>query len=289
MDKLKNLPNFERFFSRSFRERAKKLLKENKAHVIIYLLFLFALLIVYTFISSGGFSFLLTLSSLVSFLSFLILVFCVESTKSSKGISLETTLSYVFVFFARLISILIHQGYLPTDSSGDYLYQISEILCLVFASYIAYACKFKFGDTYEKDNDKLKCSYILVPCFLLAIFVHPSLNRFFFTDVCWAFALYVETVCVLPQLLMFQKSDRVVPALAHFTAAQSLSKVLSFVFWLSTYTELNSKGNIIKPFVGHWVIFTQFVQVLLVADFVVHYVKCITKGISVELIMSDNV
>lgn len=289
MDTLKRMGNVEAVFSKSSREKTKKLLRENRAHVIIYVAFFAALLMMYTFISSGGFSFLLTLSSLVSLLSFFVLTFSIENSKSSRGISLETTVSYVFVFLARLVSILVHQGYLPTDSSGDYLYQISEILCLVFSVYVAFVCKFKYSDTYQKDHDKLKCSFILVPCFVLALFVHPSLNRFFFTDVCWAFALYVETVCVLPQLLMFQRSDKVVPALAHFTAAQSLSKILSFVFWLSTYSELNSKGNIIKPFVGHWVIFTQFVQVLLVADFVVHYVKCITKGISVELIMSDNV
>ncbi|XP_955030.1 ER lumen protein retaining receptor 1, putative [Theileria annulata] len=286
---LKRMGTFERLIPKSTREKVKKVLRENKAHVCIYLGFFVALLMMYIFVSSGGFSFLLTLSSLVSLLSFLILGFCIETTKSSKGISLETTISYVFVFFSRLMSILVHQGYLPTDSSGDYLYQLSEVLCLLFSVYIVFACKYKYSDTYERDNDKLKCSFILVPCFFLALFVHPSLNRFFLTDVCWAFALYVETVCVLPQLLMFQRSDKVVPAMAHFTAAQSLSKILSFVFWLSTYSELNSKGNIIKPFVGHWVIFTQLVQVLLVADFVVHYIKCITKGISVEFIMSDNV
>ncbi|EKX72909.1 er lumen protein retaining receptor, putative [Theileria equi strain WA] len=274
---------------KSVREKTKKVIRENRGHISIYVCFFVALLFMYFIFSDGDFSFLLTLSSLISVLSFLIVIYCMESTKSCKGISLQTMISYLILLLARLLSITIHQGYLPSDSSGDFLYQFSEFICLVLSGYVVYLCKVRFNNTYQDEDDILEYKYLVAPCLLLAIFIHPSLNHTFITDVSWVFALYVETICVLPQLLMFQKADKVVPAVAHFTAAQSLAKVLSFVFWLSTYRELNSKGNMLKPYVGHWVIFTQVVQILLVADFVLHYIRCITRGISVELIMSDNV
>lgn len=162
-------------------------------------------------------------------------------------------------------------------------------MSFTFAAYICYLCKIKYKDTYEKELDTMKGQYILIPSFVLAVIMHPSLNRNFFGDTFWAFALYVETFCVLPQLVMFQATDNANASTVHFTAAQSVSKILGFVFWLSTFKELNSRGHILKHYVGNWVIFTQFLQILIVADFVYHYVQCITKGIPVERIMAEDV
>ncbi|GIX61736.1 uncharacterized protein BcabD6B2_11710 [Babesia caballi] len=180
-------------------------------------------------------------------------------------------------------------GYLPSDSSGDFFYQFSEVLCFGFAAYIAYLCMYKYKFTYEADIDTMPASYILIPSLIVAIVMHPKLNRNLIGDICWAFALYVETFGVLPQLIMFQAMDRAVTSTVHFTAAQAASKIFGFIFWCSTYRELNSGGTVLTPYVGHWVIFTQFIQVLIVADFFFHYMKCLTRGIPVELIMAEDV
>ena len=48
----------------------------------------------------------------------------------SAGISLKTLEAYAAVFALRLTSILVYEGYLPFDKSGDWFYQATEILSL---------------------------------------------------------------------------------------------------------------------------------------------------------------
>ena len=45
-------------------------------------------------------------------------------TKSAAGVSVKTLHCYFFVFIGRLISITRHEGYLPYDRSGDWLYHV---------------------------------------------------------------------------------------------------------------------------------------------------------------------
>lgn len=118
--------------------------------------------------SSGDFSFLLTLSSLVSVFSFLMVALKIETTRSCKGVSLrmmECPLvlfsddcsntfdvlrcflmtfpfllavvlcyfdvirpGYLAIFCFRLFAIVPFEGYLPFDKSGDWFYQTCEAL-----------------------------------------------------------------------------------------------------------------------------------------------------------------
>ncbi|KAK2194736.1 ER lumen protein retaining receptor [Babesia duncani] len=195
----------EELFSASVRERLRRQLQDNKGHVRLYCGFFGVLFLLYLFFSDGDFSFLLTLSSLVSLLSFVVVAYSIDCAGTCTGISLQTIYCYVVLLGSRLCSIVPYQGYLPSDSSGDFLYQFSEFLCLVFAVYVAYQCCVKYKSTYDTNEDQITAKYLLIPSLVLAVILHPSLNRNTLTDICWAFALYVETLAVLPQLLMFQK------------------------------------------------------------------------------------
>ncbi|KFG45736.1 putative ER lumen protein retaining receptor, partial [Toxoplasma gondii GAB2-2007-GAL-DOM2] len=105
----------------------------------------------------------------------------------------------------------------------------------------------------------------------------------------WTFALYLEAVAVLPQLFMFQKQGKVEPFTTHFLAAQALSQVFSFIFWVSSYSELNSAQNTLKSYVGHWVIGMQVMQLIVMGDFIYHYIRCLTSGVPVQFMLSENV
>jgi hypothetical protein len=95
---------------------------------------------------------------------------------------------------------------------------------------------------------------------------------------------------VLPQLFQFMKEGKAAPHTSHFLAAQAVSKVLSFIFWASSFSELSNPNHYIKSFVGNWVVAMQLVQLLVMGDFIFHYIRCISKGIPVsELLCSDNV
>merc|ERR1719199_1402976 len=176
--------------------------------------------------SSGDFSFLLTLSSLVSMFSFLMVAMAIESGKTVKGVSLKMMECYILVFFSRLLAIIPFEGYLPFDKSGDWLYQLCEAVGLCLSGSIVYCCRAQYPNTYSADTDTLNHLYLIGPAAAIALILHPHLNNSIPTDIAWAFALYLESVTVLPQLFMFMKEGKAQTHTVHFLAAQALSRLM---------------------------------------------------------------
>lgn len=249
----------------------------------------FAITIFWMF-SSGDFSFLLTLSSLVSMFSFLMVAIKIESTKTVKGVSLKMMECYIAVFSCRLCAIVPFEGYLPFDKSGDWLYQVCEAFGLCLAGSIVYLCRMQYASTYDPAADTFNHLWIIGPAAGIALILHPHLNNNLPSDIAWAFALYLESVTVLPQLFMFMKEGRAQPHTSHFLAAQALSRLMSFIFWASSFSELSNPNHHIKRFVGHWVVVIQLIQLVVMGDFIYHYIRCLQKGIPVsEILCSSNV
>mmetsp|Transcript_75873 Transcript_75873/g.198981 ORF Transcript_75873/g.198981 Transcript_75873/m.198981 type:complete len:284 (-) Transcript_75873:41-892(-) len=251
--------------------------------------FAFAVIIFWMF-SSGDFSFLLTLSSLVSMFSFLMVAMMVETGKSVKGISLKMMECYIAVFLFRLCAIIPFEGYLPFDKSGDWVYQVCEAFGLCLAGSIVYCIRFQYQHTYDPSTDTFNHLWIICPAAAVSLILHPHLNNFLPSDIAWAFALYLESVTVLPQLFMFMKEGQAQEHTSHFLAAQALAKLMSFIFWASSFSELSNPNHTIKQFVGNWVVAMQLVQLLIMGDFIWHYIRCVSQGIPVsQLLVSDNV
>lgn len=270
-------------------EKLKRYVAEHSASIKIYCFFLFLVFIFYHLFSDGDFSFLLTLSSVISMFSFLMVFLKIEINKSCAGVSLKMMECYVVLNTARLLSIVPFEGYLPYDKSGDWLYQLVEAVSLFINCCIVYLCRYKYKNTYDSVNDIFNNVFLIVPALMIAVFVHPSLNSFFPADVSWSFALYLESVCVLPQLSMFQKEGKVAAFTTHFLASQAFSKVLSFFFWIFSYKELNSGDNIIKSYVGVWVVIMQIIQLAVMGDFIYHYIRCLSQGVSLDNLLNENV
>merc|ERR1719222_1153655 len=100
-------------------------------------------LTVFWLCSSGDFSFLLTLSSLVSVFSFLMVALKIEAGGTVKGVSLKMMECYIAIFFGRLCAIVPFEGYLPYDKSGDWLYQSCEAIGFCVACFIVYCCRIR--------------------------------------------------------------------------------------------------------------------------------------------------
>ena len=132
----------------------------------------------YHVFSDGDFSFLLTFGSFVRAFAFGILIFKAFSQKSVAGLSLKTLQLYSVVFFLRLYSVLNFQGYLPFDSSGDWLYSFLEMSAFVMSLVCIYLVMFQFKSTYDINKDvfgslhipsELGALYILVPALIMGI------------------------------------------------------------------------------------------------------------------------
>ena len=242
--------------------------------------FFSASLFVYFTLSGGDFSFLMTYGAMSRMFGFGILNAKIFMSKRATGVSVKSLQLYSLVFFFRLTSIMRHEGYLPYDKSGDWLYHIIEVSSLLLSISAMYGALALFKDTYQPDQDKFGemnvppgygAVYLAVPVLLLAIFIHPNLNSDFISDVAWTYAMYLESVALVPQLFMFQKqSSGVVELLtAHFVAALGFGRVMEFLFWIYSYHELATSAGSKLP--GYLALFSQFMQLVLMLDFFWYY------------------
>mmetsp|Transcript_21168 Transcript_21168/g.45859 ORF Transcript_21168/g.45859 Transcript_21168/m.45859 type:complete len:369 (-) Transcript_21168:65-1171(-) len=249
-------------------------------NVIMWAGFFTASLFVYFMMSGGDFSFLMTYGAMSRMFGFGILNVKTFMSKRATGVSVKTLQLYCLVFFFRLTSIIRHEGYLPYDKSGDWLYHVIEILALVFTASALWGCMVPFKQTYQADQDKFGemnvppgagAVYLAVPVMLLAVFVHPNLNSDFVSDVAWTYAMYLESVALVPQLFMFQKQQSGVVELltAHFVAALGFGRVMEFMFWVYSYHELATSAGSKLP--GYLALFSQFMQLVLMLDFFWYY------------------
>merc|ERR1711935_1124401 len=124
------------------------------ANVLMWFGFLTASLFVYFFLSGGDFSFLMTYGGMARMFGFGILNLKTFKSQRATGVSIKTLQLYVIVFFFRLTSIIRHEGYLPYDKSGDWLYHFIEGTSLLLASVALYACMVPFKATYQSECDR---------------------------------------------------------------------------------------------------------------------------------------
>jgi len=253
-------------------------------------------LFVYFVMSGKDFSFLMTYGAMSRMFGFGILNVKTFKSQRATGVSIKTLQLYCIVFFVRLTSIIRHEGYLPYDKSGDWLYHFIEIMALIFSASALYGCMVPFKATYQIECDRFGefsvppgfgAVYLAVPVFFLAILLHPNLNSDFFSDVAWTYAMYLESFAMIPQLYMFQKQANGVVELmtAHFVAALGFGRILEFVFWVYSYQELVNHAGSKGP--GYMALFSQFVQLALMVDFFWYYITAVKNATPLVLPSSN--
>ena len=178
-----------------------------------------------------------------------------------------------------------YEGYLPYDKSGDGFYQACEglalamVLCLLVVAQFVLprAAKDRAADGFGAYllPSEYGVLWLVVPATGLAMLLHPALNSNWLTDTAWTMALYLEAVAIFPQLVMFhrqqerQQEKEVEPFTANFVFGVAAARVLTFLFWLSSYHELNDKyaDALHRKYPGVMVVLSQVVNLLLVADY----------------------
>ena len=206
-------------------EKLRRFIDSNRETLKFWVPFVVIALVLFWLFSDWDFSLFLTTSSLTSMFAFLMVCLKMETNRSAKGVSLKMFECYLLLIVCRLVSIIPFEGYLPYDRSGDWLYQTVEVISLGLVSCIVYMCRKRFAASYEGGGDVFKHHVMIAACFVLALLFHPNLNAFMPADICWTFALYLESVAVLPQLFMFHREKRVEPFTTHFLAGQAASRV----------------------------------------------------------------
>ena len=164
------------------------------------------------------------------------------------------------------------------------IHTLLDVLTLCGTVYIIVYIKNNLTNLYARADDSLKIEYLLAPCALLALIVHPMGNHHFINRVLWAFAVYVESVSILPQLKMMQNMKVITELFAaHYVFALGCARGMSFLHWVFEFL-LNGLAVYTSMGRGFWpilVILSEVIQTVIYADFCYYYAVSLLRGDSV--------
>jgi len=278
------------------KNKIQTLLRTHRTTSVVWMVLPIFLFGIYHLFSDGDFSFLLTVGAIVRAFAFILLGIKMFIEKTARDVSQKALTVYVVAFAARLIAVTFQEGYLPFDSSGDYIYRLAELISFVMATACLYMSKTR--DSYDSETDCFGnlsilpdslngAVLILVPCLIVALAMHPHLNMFFLTDASWAYACYLETFAVVPQLMMIRSnrqkdSNNVVvePYTAHWIFSLAVARLYMLCFWMYSYHELHADQGGLSGFA---VLLSQGLQLLFMMEYAYYYINSACKGEELRL------
>jgi len=241
-------------------------------------------LVVYREIAEGAFTSILTLSVIAQALSFMVLQVQISASKSVAGISAKTLGMHVVKLLCRLWVTLFFDRYLPTDKTGDWVYQVADAVSLLMVLCILYRIHVSHKASYQAAEDSMDARKLILGAFVLAVLVHPKMAEWTYLNILWAVHLYIDAIAMLPQLWMLPKvRGQVRGQSAHYIAATLLSNLLSGLFWFYACPEfaIHEEGTSLTSAInitGLAVNGAHVVQVLLLLDFGYFYCKARLQG-----------
>jgi len=196
--------------------------------------------------------------------SIFILLHKIQTTHSCRGLSFKTQALYASVFILR---------YLDLAFRWVSLYNfIMKLFFIASTCYVLYLMKFKYKPTHDPAIDTFRAEYLVFPCFVLGCIFN---YRFEPVEILWSFSIFLESVAILPQLFMLQRTGEAETITTHYLAALGAYRALYIPNWIYRYfTE-----GVIDPIA----VTAGIVQTGLYLDFFYVYVTKVLQGQRFEL------
>ncbi|KAG6401295.1 hypothetical protein SASPL_138147 [Salvia splendens] len=211
-------------------------------------------------------------SEAIHFLGILVLIYKLATLKTCSGLSLKSQELTAIFLAARLVCSFYLEGDIHT---------VLDFLTLCSTLWVVYMMRFKLKSTYIAKLDNMPLYYVIVPCAILAILVNPHTSHALPVRMLWEFAVYLESISVLPQLKMVQNAKIIEPFTAHYVFALGIARFLGFAHWIikvyesgGKYLFLIGSGYIWLPMM----LLAETVQTFILADFCYYYVKGLMDG-----------
>jgi len=242
---------------------------------------------IYNELAEKQFTSILTLSVFAQALAFSLLEKEIKGKRSVAGISGGTMVMHAVKLVCRISSTLLLDGYKPTDKSGDWIYQVGDILSLLLVFQILFHIYVSYKGSYQSNHDTFDVRNLIQVAFVLAMLVHPSLNAWTPFDVLWAAHLYIDAVAMVPQLWMISRAGGQMRGYnAHYIVATLLSSFLSGTFWFYAAPELGENDRM--DMAGLAVIGAHLVQLMLILDVGFLYMKALLQGTKIATTVTSK-
>mmetsp|Transcript_1688 Transcript_1688/g.2537 ORF Transcript_1688/g.2537 Transcript_1688/m.2537 type:complete len:230 (-) Transcript_1688:1437-2126(-) len=202
--------------------------------------------------------------------SIIVLLLRLRVAKNASGISVRTHELFLVVFVTR---------YLDLFTTYYSLYNsVMKVMYIVTTASIVYMIRFSqpISSTYDKAQDTfLHWKFAVAPCAIIATvttLIGHGFARLDFIELCWTFSIYLESIAILPQLIVLQR----------YREVENLTG--NYIFFMGSYRALYILNWIYRAYhepyyQHHWVVYICGVlQTMLYADFFYYYLKSKAKG-----------
>ncbi|XP_059459484.1 uncharacterized protein LOC132189027 isoform X1 [Corylus avellana] len=106
---------------------------------------------------------------------------------------------------------------------------INSILGTLVAIYMV---GFKYKSSYVDKQHNFKLLYLLVPCALLSLVIHPMAQENSWSGITVAFCCYLNSISMLPQLQVMRKRESVDPISAQYICWLGYSRLVYVENWI---------------------------------------------------------
>ncbi|CAI9107380.1 OLC1v1006718C1 [Oldenlandia corymbosa var. corymbosa] len=200
-----------------------------------------------------------------------VLIYKLTTKKTCSGLSLQSQeLTLIYLGLSLYSSVFIH------DHSHGLIYSLLDLATILSTLWVIYTMRFKLKSTYVAALDNTPHYYLVVPCAILALIVHPHLFSGFMSKILLAFSVYIEAVAVVPQLRLIKNAKMIEPFTAHYVFALGISRFLSCAHWIIQVYESAGKYMLMVGNGYLWVLMAllaEIVQTFILADFCYYYIK----------------
>jgi len=157
--------------------------------------------------------------------SVFILLHKMKISKSCAGISFKSQFLYLLVYVTRYLDIFWTFG-------DSYYNSIYKILFISSSGYIIYLMLNDYKPTHDPNMDTFKVQYLIAGSLIMAV-LFPY--RWTFTEMLWAFSIWLESVAILPQLFLLQRSGEAETITTHYLAALGIYRAIYILNWIYRY------------------------------------------------------
>jgi ER lumen protein retaining receptor len=180
--------------------------------------------------------------------------------KSCSGISFKSQSLYLFVYITRYLDIF------STSSPYNFIF---KVLFIASQSYIIYLMVSAYKPTNDPKLDTFRTEYLIGGAFVLALLTP---REYTFREVLWTFSIWLESVAILPQLFMLQRTGESETITIHYLFALGTYRALYIPNWIWRYfTDTKRKLEWVAIVAG-------IVQTVLYTDFFWVYYNKVIKG-----------
>jgi len=196
--------------------------------------------------------------------SIFVLLRKIQTTRSCRGISFKTQALYSTVFIMR---------YLDLFTTWHSLYNfVMKIFFIGSSLYILYLMKVRFRPTHDPSIDTFRVEYLVGPSLILAFAFNYSYSLI---ELLWSFSIFLESVAILPQLFILQRTGEAETITTHYLALLGAYRVLYIPNWIYRY--------FVEELVDPISIISGLVQTGLYLDFFYVYFTKVLQGQKFEL------